>query len=176
MTRCSTPDPLEKYFGPLFVAIIGGVLIWDLLPHWASYALGGTLVAATVVGIVLRIQRGRWPGSRNPMPPPNTIRSYTRPSPLSGDDRARLINAAGVRCENPKCANRDTFALCIHHIIPQNDPHSTNKLANLIVLCAVCHRLADQGTIPRSLLQLWARPDGRFQTPTDIRHWDAKHG
>jgi len=50
-----------------------------------------------------------------------------------------------VSCE--VCSYPTVSALHIHHIIPRQDPRSSNNLNNLAVLCATCHSLVHSGDI-----------------------------
>lgn len=72
--------------------------------------------------------------------------------PLTGPERAKLINAAGNRCENPSC--REKYPLEVHHIKPIAEGGS-NKLSNLIVLCKNCHGKFQGGIYSRELLKEW---------------------
>ena len=58
---------------------------------------------------------------------------------------------AGHRCAIPRCGQTE---LDIHHIIPW-EICKKHEYDNLITLCPVCHRRADQGEIDRKALRLY---------------------
>ena len=60
--------------------------------------------------------------------------------------RDELLLESGLRCPVPRCANE--VALDIHHI--DMDP-GNNAKSNLLVLCAVHHRLAHEGKLSKNM-------------------------
>ena len=67
--------------------------------------------------------------------------------PLTGDEKAKLIDAVGNECEKLSC--HEQLGLTIHHIDPRCKK-GPNKRNNLIVLCQKHHGLADKGEIGRA--------------------------
>jgi hypothetical protein len=175
MARRSKADPFEKWYALFFFLIVGGVLAWDLLPHWAIYAVGGILVLSVAVGVALRIR-----GSRtfaDPVVPPRPSAPAPTPKlpPLRGDELGILKDAVGRRCESLQCRNPNALMFEVHHIIERGEPGATNTLDNLIVLCRECHALAQRGIWTKTELRRWARRENRFVYPDLVWDWDDRH-
>lgn len=86
-------------------------------------------------------------------------------SSLSEVDENKLMNAVWYRCENPYC-NYTQF-LDVHHIVSEVEGGS-NKLDNLMVLCAVCHAAVHNHEISEEELQSWVRErTERFKSDLD---------
>jgi len=186
MARRKKADPVEQFFLVFFVVIIVGVVIWNLVPHWVIYTVGGILVGAIAIGVVLRLRSGNgrslwsaFEGARSNSTYQSAFRQSNHDTialpPLDAEERALLIEAVGGQCENSQCPNRNHPLLQVHHIIPRSREWSTNNLENLIVLCNNCHALADRHVWSQSRLQYWARRQNRFVDRQAVRDWDRMH-
>ena len=157
---------LEKI---IIAVIFIGLLVWAIVPGKILYAIIG-VVMAIIIGLSYLIYRkgGIEPfkifarksygwlkeekqeiatEEKQPAKP-----ELIKIPPLSGTERARLIDAVGNKCENPTC--REKFPLEVHHIKPRSEG-GPNKLSNLIVLCNNCHGKFQGGIYSRELLREW---------------------
>ena len=185
MSRRKKADPVEQLFLTFFAIVIVGIIVWNLFPHWVLYTVGGVLLAALAIGIVLRIRGGTdspWGAFKLPWSTaPRDRYSYdlAEREPmvpgLGAQDRAVLIEAVGGKCENPRCRTRYHQSLQIHHIIPRTHPRCTNRLDNLLVLCPNCHSNAGNNQPGRNRQQLWATNRRRFEKYYLVRNWDMTH-
>jgi len=149
---------LEKI---VIAVIFIGILVWAIVPGKILYAIIGIIVAITVgVSYLTYRKRGIEPFKVLTKKSYGWLKEEKQPAkpellkvpPLSGTERARLINAVGNKCENPTC--REKFPLQVHHIKPREEGGS-NKLSNLIVICNNCHGKFQGGIYSRELLKEW---------------------
>lgn len=185
MSRRRKADPVEQFFLAFFAILIVGTIVWSLVPHWVIYAVGGVLLVAVAVGVVLRVRGGAvnpwgafdlpWTTSPRDRRTNDFAEREAMVPLLNAQDRAMLIEAVGGKCENPRCRTRYHQSLQIHHIIPRTHPRCTNMLDNLLVLCPNCHANAGNNQPGRNRQQLWASNRRRFERYYLVRNWDRTH-
>lgn len=185
MSRRRKPDPVEQFFGTFFVILIVGIIVWNLVPHWVIYTVGGVLLAAIAVALVLRLRGGSeslgglfsWPWSDSGRRRYATDFSEREPAvpAIGGQERALLIEAVGGKCENPQCPTPHHLGLQVHHVIPRSDTRCTNQLDNLLVLCPNCHVNAGNNQPGRNRQQFWAQNRRRFEKFYLVRNWNRTH-
>ncbi|MFC2008624.1 HNH endonuclease [Chloroflexota bacterium] len=185
MARRSGTDPFAKIWAGVLIAVAAAAIIWDTVPHWILYVIGGLVVAVIVDWLITRLRHSGLLhliglarlGSRSSDERGNvgTSSQLTALPRLSSADQARLRRVVGDRCENPFCKQPDHRGLQVHHIIPRRNPRSTNKLDNLSVLCPNCHDDANHGRPGTAVQQGWARDRKWFVEFERVRDRDSMH-
>ncbi len=169
-------DKLSRLVKILIAISIVGVLIWTLVPKEMLYlSIGIAVVVIGMVSYLVYRKRGIGPFKQLGKKALNKITeeekqtqmTIDKVSPLSENERAKLINAVGNRCENPTCRHR--YSLDVHHIKPKAEG-GTNNLKNLIVLCPNCHRDAGRGAYSRAQLKEWIFRPKRFKFHFDWQY------
>ena len=162
-------DALPHWAKILIAVFIIAVLIWALVPRAIIYASIGIAVAIIAgVSYLIYRKRGIEPFKIFAKKAFKAIigadksaqRVTGKVPPLSENERAKLINAVGNRCENPTCRHR--YSLDVHHIKPRAEG-GTNNRENLIVLCPNCHGDARRGAYSRARLKEWISRPKRFR-------------
>lgn len=175
MSKRRREEGLPPWALILIAIVLAAVFIWRAVPKHIIYLSIG--IAVVIIGAVSylvikkhgtglfkNIGKKIYEGLKTRQE--ETQRQVDVVPPLTVDERAQLIDAVGGRCENRNCRNELTLE--VHHIEPRAQGGS-NKLNNLIVLCASCHNLADKGEPSKAQLREWIHP--RHGKPRRFRHY-----
>jgi len=162
-------DELPRWAKILIAVFFIGIIVWAIVPGKTLYTIIG-IALAIIIGVSYLIYRKRgiepfksfakksyeWlKGGQQQVTTEDkqpTKTEIVRIPPLSGRERAQIIDAIGNKCENPNC--REKYPLEVHHIKPRAEG-GTNKLSNLIVLCNNCHGKFQGGIYSKELLRQW---------------------